>query len=42
VDFVYPRPRSGLRARRRDIEVLVGDDEFTIEVIYVQPQAGSV
>lgn len=38
---LYPKARRGFRACQRDIEVLVGDDDFAIEVIYVQPEAGS-
>ncbi len=38
--FVYPKPRQGLRARQQDIEVLVGDSEFDVEVIYVQLRSG--
>ncbi len=41
LSFLYPEPRPGLRARQHDIEVLVGDGEFEVEVIYVQPGAGT-
>lgn len=41
LDFLYPTAKRGLRDRQKDIEVLVQEDEFEVEVIYVQPLLGS-
>ena len=39
-DFVYPRPRQGLRRIQSEIEVTVEPGEYEIEVVYVQPESG--
>jgi hypothetical protein len=39
-EHLWPRVRSGLGRLLREVEVTVGDDEFAVEVVYVQPRGG--
>jgi hypothetical protein len=38
---LWPRVKPGLGMLLRDVEVTVGDDEYEVEVVYLQPSAGS-
>ena len=38
-DNLWPRIRPGLGRRLREVHVTVGEGEYAIEVIYVQPDA---
>jgi len=37
-EHLWPKVRSGLGRLLREVEVTVGDDEFAVEVVYVQPE----
>ncbi len=37
---LWPKVKRGLGKQLREVEVTVGDDEFAVEVVYVQPEMG--